>query len=252
MSLAHIDAGHYDAVLFDLDGTLVETDNRWAKQLEDRLSWLKRLCPRADLEELSHSVVMAIETPGNYGIAMLERLGLAEALNGVSDRIRQSKGLATKDGQEIVQGSVALLEALQPRFRLAVVTTRARREASAFIQGLGLTRFFPVVITRQDVLRMKPHPEPLLKAAALLGVSPTRCIMVGDTGTDMRSARRAGALAVGVLSGFGTKRELERGGAQIILPYAADLAPLLCEPNSVDAASYSLASSSSSSPTPTR
>lgn len=252
MSNLHIEADRYDAVLFDLDGTLVETDNRWAKQLEAKLAWLKRLSPGANLEELSHSLVMAIEMPGNYGIAMLERLGLAEALNGVSDRIRQSKGLATKDGHEIVQGSVALLEALQPRFRLAVVTTRARREAIAFVEGLGLARFFPVVITRQDVLRMKPHPEPLLKAAAALGVSPTRCIMVGDTGADMRSARRAGALAVGVLSGFGTRHELERGGAQIILPYAADLALLLCEPDAVDAANYSLASASSSSPTPTR
>jgi phosphoglycolate phosphatase len=51
--------------------------------------------------------------------------------------------------------------------------------------------------------------------------------MVGDTSMDMRSARRAGALAVGVLSGFGTRREMVRGGAQIILETAAELLPLL-------------------------
>jgi phosphoglycolate phosphatase-like HAD superfamily hydrolase len=224
---AHLDASLYDAVLFDLDGTLVETDNRWAKQLESRLAWLKRVSPRTDLETLSHTLVMSIETPGNYVIAALERLHLAKYLSGISDHVRRSKGLATQEGHEIVAGSVVLLDSLQKRFRLAVVTTRARPEARAFIEGLGLARFFPVVITRQDVLRMKPHPEPLLKAAAQLGVSSTRCIMVGDTSMDMHSARRAGALAVGVLSGFGTRRELERSGAQVILPFAADLEGLL-------------------------
>ncbi len=227
MTVHQIDASRYDAILFDLDGTLIETDNRWAEQLAQRLQWIRRLRPTTDVEALSHALVMSIETPGNYVVSLLERLGLARYLNGIGDRIRRSKGLATQEGHEVVAGSLALLEALQQRFQLAVVTTRARPEAHAFVTGLDMERFFPVVITRQDVLRMKPHPEPLLRAAALLGVSSTRCIMVGDTSMDMRSARRAGALAVGVLSGFGTRAELERGGAQIILDKAADLAALL-------------------------
>lgn len=227
MTQQAIDASRYDAILFDLDGTLIETDNRWAGQLAQRLQWVKRLHRGADIEALSHMLVMSIETPGNYAVALLERLGLARYLSGIGDRIRRSKGLATRDGHEIVSGTLELLQALQPRFQLAVVTTRARPEALAFVAGLGIDHFFPVVITRQDVLRMKPHPEPLLKAAAQLGVSSTRCIMVGDTTMDMRSARRAGALAVGVLSGFGTRGELERSGAEIILDRAADLAALL-------------------------
>ncbi len=227
MTVAQIDSSLYDAILFDIDGTLIETDNRWATMLATRLAWVKRLLPRADVVSFSHAVVMGIETPGNYAIAGLERLGLAKYLGELGDRVRRSKGLATQAEQELVRGTRELLAELQPRFLLAVVTTRARPEANAFLTKLDLARYFPVVITRQDVMRMKPHPEPLLKAAAGLGVSPKRCIMVGDTSIDMRSARRAGALAVGVLSGFGTRAELLRGGAQVIIEYAADLALLL-------------------------
>jgi phosphoglycolate phosphatase len=227
MTVQRIDADQYDAILFDLDGTLIETDNRWAKQLADKLAPINKVLPRLDTVALSHALVTSIEMPGNYAISAVEHLGLGKHLHKLSDRVRRSKGLATQGDHEVVAGTLELIEALAGRFHLAVVTTRARREAHAFIDQLDLVRYFPVVITRQDVIRMKPNPEPLIKAAVLLGVSAERCIMVGDTSMDMRSARRAGALAVGVLSGFGTRREMVRGGAQIILETAAELLPLL-------------------------
>jgi len=229
MTVTHLDASRYDAILFDLDGTLIETDNRWAKQLGHWLAPLNKMFPRWDTVALAHTLVTSIEMPGNYAVSAFERLGLVRFVHRIGDRVRRSKGLATQGDHEAVAGSRELVETLADRFKLAVVTTRARPEAHAFIDQLKLTRYFPVIITRQDVLRMKPNPEPLLKAAARLGVSPKRCIMVGDTTMDMRSARRAGALAVGVLSGFGTRRELVRGGAQLLLETAAELLPLLVE-----------------------
>ena len=64
---------------------------------------------------------------------------------------------------------------------------------------------------------MKPHPEPVKTAAKLLGVPAGACLMIGDTINDILAARRAGAYAIGVLSGFGERRELERAGADLIL-----------------------------------
>lgn len=216
-----------EAVLFDLDGTLVETDNRWVETLEGRLKPLLKVFPRLDLHALARWLVMAIETPSNYAISMLEHIGLDRHFLGLADRVRRSKGLATREGAEAVEGSIALLEALQKRYHLAVVTTRARPEARAFLQQLHLAAFFPVVITRQDVLRLKPHPEPVRKAAQLLGVPTEHCVMVGDTVPDIRAARRAGAWAVGVLSGFGERQEIERAGAHLVLNRAALLADYL-------------------------
>lgn len=215
--------GRVEAILFDLDGTLIETDNRWAGKLARRLDVLKRVWRKADTDALGRSVVMFIETPANYAVSIAERLGMGKSFYGLANRIRRSKGIATRDESMLVEGSLDLLETVQEHYKLAVVTTRARPEAYAFVQGAQLARFFPVIITREDVFRMKPNPDPIYKAAARLGVAPERCLMIGDTIMDIRAARRAGAYAVGVLSGFGARRELERAGAHLILDYAAQL-----------------------------
>jgi len=212
-----------EAVLLDLDGTLVETDNRWAAQLAEKLEPLKRLFKRLDTEALARSLVMSVEMPANYGVSIMERLGLSKVMQGLADRVRRSKGLATQRESETVDGTQRLLDALQGRYKLAVVTTRARPEAHAFIDALGLRDYFPVVITRQDVFRMKPHPDPVLRAAEGLGVPPEHCVMVGDTTMDVRAARRAGAYAVAVLSGFGSRRELERAKPHLMLGTAVEL-----------------------------
>ena len=212
-----------DAILFDLDGTLVKTDDRWSRTVADKLAPLGRLSPRFDTHLLARRLLVVIETLANYLLSILEHLGLSTSFFGLTDRFRRSKGLATREDRALIEGTEALLRDLTDNYRLAVVTTRARPEASALIKHAELERFFPVVITRQDILYMKPHPEPVRKAAARLGVAPERCLMVGDTGMDIRSARRAGAYAVGVLSGVGARAELERAGAHLILECASRL-----------------------------
>lgn len=222
-----------DAILLDLDGTLVETHNRWPEMVAQRLAPLEhlfrrlRIPIRLDTEALARKLVMGIEMPANYAISIVEHLGLDSNLMGLGDRIRRSKGLATRNESLLLLGSQRLLETLQGHYALAVVTTRARPEAHAFLAESRLDRFFEVVVTRQDVFRMKPHPAPILRAAEGLGVAPDRCLMVGDTSMDMRAARRAGAVAVGVLSGMCTREELERGGAHLILDRAVELLPYL-------------------------
>lgn len=210
------------AVLFDLDGTLIESDDRWVEKIASRLSFLRRLHPGIDLAAVARWMVMTGETPSNYALSALEHMGLKTSLFGLTDRLRRARGLATKGESATVEGSEQLLQALS-RYRLAVVTTRARPEAVAFLEHSGLHPYFEAVVTRQDVLRMKPHPEPVRTAARLLGVPVGACLMIGDTINDILAARRAGAYAIGVLSGFGERRELERAGADLILDRPADL-----------------------------
>jgi HAD superfamily hydrolase (TIGR01509 family) len=227
MTLYTTDGRAIDAVLFDLDGTLVETSNRWAEGLAKRLAPLRRLWPQLDTATLARDLVMAIEMPANYLVSSLEHLGLTGVISGIADRVRRSKGLATRGQARLIAGSEALLEALAPQVKLAVVTTRARAEAHAFVRTAELERFFPVIITRQDVWRMKPHPAPVLAAAEQLGVEAQRCLLVGDTVMDVRAAKRAGAVAVGVLTGIANRRELERADADLILDRADELLPHL-------------------------
>jgi phosphoglycolate phosphatase len=73
-----------------------------------------------------------------------------------------------------------------------------------------------VLLTREDVTHVKPHPEQLLKALAAVGSGSDTAAMVGDHPMDMEAAHRAGALAIGVLSGHSTEQALRDAGAALI------------------------------------
>ena len=86
---------------------------------------------------------------------------------------------------------------------------------------------FDALVTRESTRRPKPHPAPIRLAAHLLAVPVDQCLMIGDTTVDVLAARRAGALAVAVLSGFGEQAELQHAGAHAILERTALLPTLL-------------------------
>ena len=114
-----------------------------------------------------------------------------------------------------------MLRELAGRYRLAIITSRSRREADAFLAQYDLTDLFYAIITRDDVTRLKPHPMPVRAAARKLGLPLAQCVMVGDTGVDVRAAKAAGALAVGVLCGFGEEADLR--SADLVLATTAKL-----------------------------
>ena len=215
------------AVLFDLDGTLVVTANRWTGRLARRLEWLNRVFPRFKPQRAARWLINGLEFVTTYGMLWLEHIGVGSSFFGLADRIRRSKGLATRAASTLIPGTQELLDLLSQRYLLAVVTTRQRTEAEAFLHAANIARFFQVVITRQDVWHIKPHPAPVRKAAQRLGVQVNSCLMVGDTTLDMRSACRAGARAIGVLTGYDERDELYRAGAEHILASAAELAGYL-------------------------
>ena len=198
-------AEHYSdvkAVLFDLDGTLVVTANRWNKRVARSLECVKRVYPRFEPQRAARRLINGLEFLTTYGMLWLEHFGVGSSFFGLADRIRRSKGLATRAVSTLIPGSEDLLEQLSQRYLLAVVTTRQHTEAEAFLNAANIARFFQVVITRQDVWHIKPHPAPVRKAAQRLGVPVNLCMMVGDTTMDIHSARRAVAMSIGVLTGY--------------------------------------------------
>ena len=86
---------------------------------------------------------------------------------------------------------------------------------------------FECVATSQTCEHTKPFADPVLWAAAQMGVDPRAVLMVGDTTVDIHAGRSAGAQTVGVLCGFGREAELRRAGANQIIPTTADLPALL-------------------------
>ncbi len=208
-----------EAWFFDLDGTLMDTDDQAVAALAHRLQFLG--AKRA--ERLARRMVMLSETPMNSTVTILDSLGLDVVLFGVRRWIKGN----VRPACDLIPEVVPLLEHLAGRATLAVISTRPLAEAEAYLRQHDLAHHFALLVTQESTYRIKPHPEPIVFAMEKLGLRPEACAMVGDTPVDVRSARRAGVWAVGVLCGFGEAAELERAGAHIVLPSTADLLELL-------------------------
>lgn len=213
-----LDLERIDAILFDLDGTLLQL--RGGQKGGSVARWLKPLAPllpNRDPEATVRRLYVITETPTNYILATMDRTGLMTLLRPLADRARTAKGIHTFGNLLPIEGVTDLLPRIAARYPLGVLTNRARREAFGFLDQNGFGDYFGAVTTRQDLWRFKPHPEAVRRTARLLNVAPERILMVGDMPVDMQTARRAGAQALGVLTGFATEEELQKAGANVVL-----------------------------------
>jgi HAD superfamily hydrolase (TIGR01549 family) len=207
------------AVLFDLDGTLVDSVYQhviaWREALEEagielavwrihrRVGMSGGLFVNALLRETGHRVT--IEEANR-----LQRLH-ADAYARLAGQIRPLPG--AKD-------LLSYLSAIGVPW--AIATSGRRENARVTLDALGVAAD-AAVVTRDDVRHAKPDPDLFLAAAERLGVPITASIVVGDSVWDLLAARRANTLGVGLLSGGYGQEELERAGAYRVYQDPADL-----------------------------
>jgi HAD superfamily hydrolase (TIGR01509 family) len=199
------------AWFFDLDGTLMDTDDQAVETLARRM----RLIGSTASKRLARFVIMKSETPLNIAVTLVDILGLDSFLFKLRKRLSRHQ---LKPTYRIIDGVKEMLEKLSIRATLGVVSTRNHEDAVAFLEQHGLADMFSIVVTQESTRRLKPHPDPVIYAANKLDLPLEKCVMVGDTTVDIRSGRRAGAWAIAVLCGFGECSELQRAGAHLVLP----------------------------------
>ncbi|MEJ2556467.1 MAG: HAD family hydrolase [Anaerolineae bacterium] len=224
--MTSLDPAAIEAILFDLDGTLIDTDDQVVRSLARYLAPLARFFPFAPTA-LARRLVMWAETPGNALMTLFDMVGLDDNVFAIGDTLRRWRGLHSRQDLPLIPGADMVLQALSRHCHLAIVTVRGRRDVDAFLGQHNLVHLFDLIVTRESTRRLKPHPAPIRFAAEKLGLPPCRCAMVGDTTTDVRSARAANAWAVAVLSGFGQQDELERAGAHVVLESVAQMEKVL-------------------------
>lgn len=95
------------------------------------------------------------------------------------------------------------------------------------LESHSLAHYFDVFISRDDGFRLKPAPDSILECLKRMEVAPGSALTVGDSPVDIRAGKAAGTLTIGVLSGIGTREQLEAEGPSAILEGIADLLPLL-------------------------
>ena len=180
----------YDAILFDLDGTLIDTESL---AVAAGLVAFAAAGHPVDLPFM-HRLV-GIDGPTSARIISAHRPDLElprlDALwrQGFEDRMRES--LTLKPG-------VTELLSHAPHLPRVLVTSSRRADAHSKLAMVGLDAIFAHVVTVDDVVNAKPHPEPYLLAATLLGVSPARCLVFEDSEAGSEAAHRAGMVVVQV------------------------------------------------------
>ena len=135
--------GEIDAILFDLDGTLIEPDTEALDNLTRRLQPLQRLLPKRDPAWAARRILMSAEGPANSLLTFLNRIGLDDTFFDLGDRLRRMQGLHTPLNFRPVDGVGEMLRELSHRYHLGIVTTRSRAHAEAFLKQQELDRPVP-------------------------------------------------------------------------------------------------------------
>ena len=179
----------FDAILFDLDGTLIDTESLALAAGLAAFASLGHPVTEAFLHQL---VGKDLPTAGQIIAAKLPDLDHS-ALHPIWQGgflAAMEKGLPLKSGVDLM-----LAARLLP---MAIVTSSGRAEAHHKLAVAGIAQAFAHVITLDDVTRAKPSPEPYLLAAARMGVQPSRCLVFEDSETGAEAAFRAGCCVVQV------------------------------------------------------
>jgi HAD superfamily hydrolase (TIGR01509 family) len=181
------------AILFDLDGTLVDTER---DNVESVVLALRRW--QVELDERERHFIVGHSW--NEIHAMLKRNhGLQASMDEViALAVEEKRGLMAKKGYQPLPGVREVVARLGRRAELAVVSGASRVEVHEAVAGLGLTKDFKLLLGAEDYSKGKPDPEPYLTAMRLLGVSPSACIVVEDAEPGILSGRAAGAQVVAV------------------------------------------------------
>ncbi|MCD6356449.1 MAG: HAD family hydrolase [Anaerolineaceae bacterium] len=219
-----LQAQRIKAVLFDIDGTLSDSDNLLVQQVERALTLVFR--SKRKRLAVARRLAMAIESPFNSLYHLADRFNLDRLIIRLLNWISKKK-IHREKNYWIIPGVKRLLEDLFSKYALGVISAGNERTTLAFLRQFNLEKYFKVIVSSQTCLYTKPFPDPLLYAAEKLAVEPEACLMVGDTTVDIKAAKLAGMQALGVLCGFGRRDELERAGADQILTTTADLKTLL-------------------------
>lgn len=209
------------AIIFDLDGTLVDSRGAYREAAETAFA-------SAGLRKVDARLVTEIPRRLEENLPIEDLIGAIE-VKRFKEIYLGAYYRATAEKTRPFSNVAATLERLSSRAALAVTTRRnvpeveVRRELEKF----GLAKYFRKIVTSQDTLKPKPSPEALIKCAEHLGVRMGNCAVVGDSITDVRAGKSAGARTVAVLSGIFTRQELEREKPDLVLQGVNELPEFL-------------------------
>lgn len=211
-----------DLIIFDLDGTLIDSsgDIAWAanmvladlghdkidsERVKEGIGWgvkslLEKMMPDEGAERIEYARIKFLEYYWEHSVVS------TCLYPGVMKTIRYFN---------------------QKNKKMAVVTNKPVKFSEKILSEFGLKSYFNIILGGDSLSNRKPHPEPIEKAIAAFEVEKTRVVIVGDSPVDCEAGKNAGIATVGAEYGFRSRKELEDAGCDIIINEVSDLKKIL-------------------------
>jgi HAD superfamily hydrolase (TIGR01509 family) len=175
-----------EAVVFDLDGVVVDTEQVWDDVREQLVRerggrW----------HEGAQAAMMGMSSP-EWSAYMHEELGLSDSPEAINDEVVRRMLVRYRQELPLIDGATDAVRRLAAEFPLGVASSSNRPLIEAVLERAGIAELFAAVVSSEEVERGKPAPDVYLEAARRLGVAAGRCAAVEDSANGVRSAHAAG------------------------------------------------------------
>lgn len=196
--------------MFDLDGTLADTRDDLFDALNFTLEKLDR--PARTKEEVTAFIGDGVR------MLLLRALGPGheKLIEDALSLFRPRYDAHCADKTKLYPGVLDTLNQLSD-IKMAVVTNKPDTATNMLLSRLKIAHFFKAILGGDSLPEKKPSPQPLLEAAKRLGVVPSECLMVGDSGVDVQAGKAAGTGTCAVSYGYRTVAELRAAGVDFLV-----------------------------------
>lgn len=204
------------AILFDIDGTLLDTHELVLRSFEHTLT-------THQIPPLTREELMKVIGPG-------AKIVYAEIAPNHDSQIlfdthRKFQAENTHLSKPFTKTVSTLQELKKRNIKMSAITTRSSMSSVKTLKEAGIFHFFDTVLSFEDVKRPKPHPEGLLTALSYMKIKPENAAMVGDTEIDIQAGRAAGTKTVGITTGMRGKN-IAAGNPDFVINNIAELLTL--------------------------
>jgi HAD superfamily hydrolase (TIGR01509 family) len=181
-----------EAVVFDLDGVLIQSEEVWD---DVREQFVRERGGRYDAE--IQRAMMGMSSP-EWSRYLHEHAGVADEPDAINAEVVRRLLSSYRDRLPLIPGALDAVGRLAARFPLGIASSSNRELIDAVLEAAGLAPLFAATVSSEEVAHGKPEPDVYLEAARRLGIAPERCAAVEDSHGGIRSAKNAGMRVVAI------------------------------------------------------
>jgi HAD superfamily hydrolase (TIGR01509 family) len=212
-----------EAVVFDLDGVLIQTEELWD---EVREGLARERGGRYDQE--AQRAMMGMSSP-EWSRYMHEHVGLHDSPEEIAAEVVRRMEARYRERLPLIEGAAEAVERLAARWPLGVASSSNRELIDLVLELSGLDRFFQATVSSEEVERGKPAPDVYVEACRRLGVEPTHAAAVEDSHAGIRSAKTAGLRVIAIPNPSFPPDDEAVGQANVVLHSLAELTPAVVD-----------------------